>query len=99
MGLAACQGLTSSPSTPYAIVIVSPPDSLPINDTIIIHARALNRSGDTIAGAPLTLVSLNPDTMSVDTARFAVVGLLKGTGRAIVTSGSLRSNPFLIPIQ
>lgn len=99
MGLAACQGLTSSPSTAYAIVIVAPPDSLGIGDTIVIHARALNRSGDTIAGAPLKLISLDPDTMGVDTARFAVVGLIPGSGRAIVTSGALRSNPFLIPIH
>ncbi len=99
MGLAACTGLTASSSTPYAIVILAPPESLAVGQSIVIHARALNRSGDTIAGAPLKLVSLDPDTMGVDTASFSVVGILAGTGRAIVTSGGLQSNPFLIPIH
>ncbi len=80
-------------------MILAPPDSLAIGQSIVIHARALNRAGDTIAAAPLQLVSLNPDTMGVDTATFSVIGKLAGTGRAIVTSGGLRSNPFLIPIH
>jgi hypothetical protein len=70
-----------------------------VGDTVVIHARALNRSGDTIQGAPLVLISLAPDTMSVDSARFAVVGLIAGVGRAVVKDGSLFSAPLLIPIH
>jgi hypothetical protein len=81
------------------VVVVAPPDSMHVGDTVVIHARAINRSGDSIPGAVLALVSLDPDTMGVDTARFAVIGLIAGTGRAVVKVGALASNPFLIPIR
>src|SRR5207248_1784329 len=55
-----CEGLATSATTPYAVVVVAPPDSMHVNDTVVIHARAINRSGDSIPGAILTLVSLDP---------------------------------------
>lgn len=82
------------------MVVLAPPDSIAVNDTVVIQARAINRNGDSIPGASLTLVSLDPDTMGVDSARFAVIGIVAGgTGRAIVKVGNLASNPFLIPIK
>jgi hypothetical protein len=82
-----------------AIEIVHPPDSVLVGDTVVIHARVLNRSGDSIPGAPMALISLTPDTLGVDAARFAVVGKAKGPGQAIVKSADLPSSPFLIPVK
>jgi hypothetical protein len=59
----------------------------------------LNRSGDSIPGAPVALVPLNPDTMGIDSARQAVIGLVIGTGRVLARSGELRSDPFTILVK
>jgi hypothetical protein len=81
------------------VVVVAPPDSLHVNDTVVIHARAINRSGDSIPGALLRLVSLDPDTLGVDSGRFAVVGVAPGPAKAIVKAGNLASNPFSILVR
>lgn len=70
-----------------------------MGDTVVIRVRVLNRSGDSIIGAPVELVSLNPDTLGVDNARTAVIGKIKGSGRAIARSGDLPSAPFAIPVK
>lgn len=82
-----------------AIDVVAPPDSILLNDTIVIHLRVLNRSGDSIIGAPVALVSLTPDTLGIDSARTAVVGKRKGPGRAIARSGDLVSVPFAVVVK
>jgi hypothetical protein len=70
-----------------------------VGDTVAIHVRALNRSGDSILGAPIFLASLNPDTLGVDTAKTAVIGRLKGVGRFVAKSGTLPSPIFPITIR
>ena len=94
-----CRGLVSGDSTPVAVQVVAPPDSILVGDTIPIDVRVLNRSGDSIPGAPVALVSLNPDTIGVDSARLAVVGLAKGPGQVIAKTGSLPSQPFRIIVK
>ena len=75
------------------------PDSIGIGDTVDVHVRALNRSGDSIPGAPIELVSLNPDTLGIDPARIAVFGIVAGTGRFIARAGNIPSIVLLIRIQ
>jgi hypothetical protein len=58
----------------------------------------LNRSGDSIPGAPILLTSLNPDTLGIDTTRQSVIGIIAGLGRVVASSGNLRSEPFRIVI-
>jgi hypothetical protein len=70
-----------------------------VGDTIDIHVRVLNRSGDSIPGAVVTLVSLTPETLGVDNARIAVVGKTVGPGRAIAVSGSLPSDAFTVLVK
>jgi len=70
-----------------------------VGDTVVLHIRVLNRSNDSIAGAPIALFSNDPDTMAVDTARLAVVAKIVGTGRIVARSGDLPSAPLLIPIK
>jgi hypothetical protein len=94
--VAACSGLTSSASTPVAIEFVEPPDTVAVGDTVPLHIRVLNRDGDSIPGAPVLLFSLDPDTLGVDSARLAVVGVAPGPGRVVARSGELSSNPFRI---
>ena len=65
-----------------------------------IHVRVLNRSGDSIPDYPVVLVSLSPDTIGIDSARVAVVGLLApGSGRVIAKAGSLPSELFRIIVK
>jgi len=82
-----------------AIQIVNKPDSIHVGDTVFIHVRALNRSGDSIPGAPITLDVENPDTIGVDTARQAVIGRAVGAGRVVAKSGNLPSDPFTILVK
>lgn len=70
-----------------------------VGDTLVLRVRVLNRAGDSIPGAPVALISLDPDTMGVDSALFAVVANIVGTGRIVAKSGSLPSDPLPIPIR
>ena len=82
-----------------AIDVIGLPDSIHVGDTVVLHIRVLNRSGDSIANAPVELVSLTPDTLGVDNSRQAVVGKAIGPGRAIARSGDLPSEPFTVPVK
>ena len=95
----ACEGLTVSDSKPIALEIIAPPDSIHVNDTTAIHVRVLNRSGDSIVGAPVRLVSLTPDTLGIDSSRIAIVGLQAGPGKFVAFSGSLPSVPITVIVK
>lgn len=84
---------------PVAVLFVQPPDSMHVGDTVVLRVRVLNRAGDSIPGAPIVLFSENPDTMGVDSARFAVIAKIVGTGRVVARSGTLPSDPLPIPIK
>lgn len=84
---------------PVAIVFTQHPDSMHVGDTVLLGIRVLNRSNDTIVGAPIALFSNDPDTMAVDTVRLAVIAKIVGTGRIVARSGALPSAPLLIPIK
>ena len=95
----ACEGLTSAADKPVAIEIVDPPDTVAVGDTAAVHVRVLNRDGDSIVGAAVSLVSLTPDTLGVDNSRIAVVGRMAGPGRAIAVAGNLPSAPFPVVVK
>ena len=97
--VAACEGLTSSDSKAVAIEVVAPPDSIHVGQTIAIHVRVLNRSGDSIAGAPVHLVSLTPDTLGIDSSQTAIVGLQVGPGKFVAFSGALPSVAFPVLVK
>lgn len=95
-----CKGLVSGDSTPVAVQVVAPPDSIHVGDTVTIEVHVLNRSGDSIPGAPIALFALTPDTaVGIDSARQAVVGLKVGSGSVVAKTGSLPSQPFLILVK
>ncbi len=70
-----------------------------MGQTIPIHVRVLNRSGDSIVGAPVVLISLTPDTLGIDTPQVALVGKIAGHGRAFARSGDLPSDPFPVVVK
>jgi len=97
---ASCTGFTSG-DDPIAIELVAPPDTLRLGDTVVVRVRVLNRSGDSIPGAPVAIISLTPDTIGVDSARQAVFVVAapasgSGSGRIAARSGDLLSDPFRI---
>jgi hypothetical protein len=69
-----------------------------VGDTVVLKVRVLNRVGDSIPGAPVSLFSLDT-LLTVDSARMAVVAHFLGTGMVVARSGSLPSNPLPIPIK
>lgn len=69
-----------------------------MGDTVFIPIRVLDRSGNSVPGAPVSLTSLNPDTLGIDTTTQSVIGLMAGPGRIVASSGALRSEPFLITV-
>lgn len=83
-----------------AIQVVTPPTTIAVGDTIPIHVRVLNRNGDSIIGAPVVLISLNPDTLGIDTARTAIIGRIAGVGRYVARTGTLLpSAPLPVTVQ
>lgn len=100
---AACTGLTGGDTQAVAIEFVAPPDTIAVDETTVVNVRVLNRSGDSIPGAAWVLLTLAPDTIGIDTARHAVIGLRwadttrhSGSGRILARSGDLPSSPFRI---
>jgi hypothetical protein len=59
-------------------------------DTVPISVRVLDRSGDSLPGAAVRVVSLDPDTLGVDTVPLRLVGLTPGTARVLATSSGLQ---------
>ena len=96
---AACTGLTGGDSEAVAIEFVAPPDTITVNETTVVNVRVLNRSGDSIPGAAWVLLSLSPDTIGIDSARHAVIGLMAGAGRILARTGDLPSAPFRIVVK
>ena len=84
---------------PVAVQFVQPPDSMHVNDTVLLHVQILNRSGDTIPGLPILLSAL--DTLvSVDTTRVAVIAKHTGIGHVVArTTSGPPSAPLPIPIK
>jgi len=95
----ACRGFLSDDATAVALRVIAPPDSLAVGDTVPIAVEALNRSGDVIPGAPLLLISLTPDTIGIDSAALAVIGLMPGPGDVVAGTGNLRTAPFRIVVH
>ncbi len=93
-----CRGFLSDDATAVAVRVIAPPDSIAVGDTIPLTVEALNRSGDVIPGAPVILATLTPDTLGIDSARLAVIGLMPGPGDALAGVGSLRTAPFRIVV-
>lgn len=96
---AACTGLVSSDATPVSLVVLAPPDTIQVDDTVDIVVRVLNRAGDTIPGALVTLHSTAPDTIGIDSARVAVIGLRAGSGQVVPFAGPLSGSPFRIVVD
>ena len=98
---AGCQGYSTDFSTPVAIAIVTtqpPPLKVEEFATIHIRVRVLDRAGDSVGGAAVRLLSLNPDTLAIDSATFGLVGVRPGAGRVVAISGSLESTPLLVAV-
>ncbi len=98
----ACASITGDAGAPVAIEFVGPAFSQRLVvqefDTLPIGVHVLSRTGDTIPGAPIQLVSLNPDTLGVDSAPPGLIGLRPGHARVVATSGDLHSDPLSVTV-
>lgn len=95
----ACKGFTEGRDQPVAIEFVGVPDTVAVDSTVFVPVRVLNRSGDSIPGAPIRLTSLDTLTLGVDSASQSVIGLVAGPARIVASSGSLQSSPFRITVK
>ena len=70
-----------------------------VGDTLRLQARVLDRGGDTIPGAAVSLVVLDTSYLALDSADFAVIGRATTTAaRVVAVSGSLRSDPLSLRV-
>lgn len=98
---AGCQGYTTDFSTPVAVAIVTtrvPPLRLEEDDTLRVGVLVLDRAGDSVPGAHARMISLDPDTVAVDSTSFAITAVHPGTGRVIALAGNLQSAPLTITV-
>jgi hypothetical protein len=98
---AGCQGYSTDTSAPVAVEIVTtrkPPFNLEEFDTMRVRVVLLDRAGDSIAASAIRLLSLNPDTLAIDSAIFGLVGVQPGNGRVIAFAGNLQSASLIIPV-
>ena len=98
---AGCQGYSTDFSTPVAVAIVTtrvPPLRLEDDDTLRVGVIVLDRAGDSVPGAHVRMISLDPDTVAVDSVTFAITGVRPGTGRVIALAGNLQSVPLVITV-
>jgi len=63
-----------------------------------VSVVVLNRAGDTVPGQNVSIVSLNPDTLAVDSAIFGLVGIVPGLGRVVAFAGKLSSALFEVTV-
>jgi hypothetical protein len=61
--------------------------------------RALNRAGDSIPGAPITLITLTPDTLGVVPQQHTVFGIAAGPGRIVARTGDLVTQPLRVVVR
>ena len=98
---AGCQGYSTDFSTPVAIAIVTtrvPPLRLEDDDTLRVGVTVLDRAGDSVPGTHVRMISLDPDTVAVDSLTFAITAVRPGTGRVIALAGDLQSVPLVITV-
>jgi len=98
---AGCQGYSTDFATPVAIAIATtriPPFVLEELDTMRVSVVVLDRAGDTVPGQAVRLLSLDPDTLAVDSAIFGLVGVVPGAGRVVASSGNLQSAPLTVNV-
>jgi hypothetical protein len=99
-----CSSISSDANAPLAIEFILPfphfTSTLTVQefDTVPITVAVLDHAGDTIPGAPVQVVSLNPDILAVDTLPVRLIGLQPGPARVIATSGNLRSDPLAVTV-
>ncbi len=96
-----CQGYSTDFTAPVAIEIITtqiPPLEVEEFDTIVVRVVVLDRSGDTVTGRPVQLLSLNPATLAIDSAEFGLVGVQPGAGRVVAISGTLQSAPLTVQV-
>ena len=102
LGLAACTGLSTG-TAPVAIEFVNPPASITAGDSVQLRVRVLDRAGDSV-GATVRLITLNPDTLKVDSVRLVVYGVQDTllsypvTGAVVAAAGNLQSLPLSITV-
>jgi len=70
-----------------------------VNDTLRLVVRILDRAGDSVPGAPVSLVVIDTASLGLDSAHNAVFGRAPATSAKVVAvSGSLRSDPLSLRV-
>jgi hypothetical protein len=69
------------------------------SDTLPLVVRVLDRAGDSVTGAVVTLIVLDTAALRVDSAGVGVIGRVPATAaRVVAFSGALRSDPLSIRV-
>jgi len=69
------------------------------SDTLPLVVRVLDRAGDSVPGAVVTLIVLDTAALRVDSTGVGVIGRVPATAaRVVAVTGSLRSDPLSIRV-
>jgi len=95
-----CTNLTSDVHAPVAVEFVTVASPfVDLGDTLPLTVRVLDRAGDSVPGAVVTLTVLDTAYLLLDSARLAVVGkALAASARVVAASSGLRSDPLAIRV-
>lgn len=98
--LSACSDLTSGSHGVVALEIRIPsPAFVEPNDTLVLHARALDLAGDSV-DVPTFWFALDSTVVVVDsTEGLVTTSRTDSTGRVQARAGSIRSDPALLTIR
>jgi hypothetical protein len=70
-----------------------------VNDTLPLVVRVLDRGGESLPGAPVSLVVIDTAFLGLDSAHNAVIGRAPAaSAKVVAVSGSLRSDPFALRV-
>ena len=85
---------------PVAIEFVTQPNPfVEVHDTLPLAVRVLDRGGDSIPGALISLVIIDTAFLRLDSAQNAVIGRdTAASARVVAISGSLRSDPLTLRV-
>jgi hypothetical protein len=87
----------ATPSAPASVSVSTTATQLASSSTLVMHAVALDASGDTVPGMSFTWNSTNPEVAAVS-ADGTLTGALTGTTSITASAGSITSNALAMTV-
>ncbi len=98
LALVACSDIAGTDSGVVVLEIIRPdPAAVEVGETLQLHSRALDASGEVVPNAVITWTT-GDTTIALDGAAGLVTGAFAGPARVQASEGTLRSQPVTIAV-